>query len=394
MAPSEKTKLSSSGILGSIDGPANQWISVPEHQGSGDIGVLDIKRITDRGIGALMGKAWRNPITGQVQIKATGSFQDFCVADLWTRYGLHGTTTQLSEDPYLFCPVPMTMRTWIYHHLFRQNFQTSGDDGPNENAMIEYVLGMHCIDDQARAGGKFSPILLHAPMIFVLSLAADINATIVAVIMLALNISITRLLNTPRFYRICRIVTFPGRLAFIFWLLARMGASGEKENASMMMTLGFLVAIFFCIAEIVAGDIGSLIAYRLHCSYEVIKVLPNRIFICRRHGAAHSQDTASRLQISEKITGMGFWQDDLALIADVKGLIVELQPMGIKEWETIFVEKQENEDMVHRYIGLDVFSPGQATIDALMAANEENQMLAQKNAKQQQFNKDMHVVDA
>lgn len=384
-------KPSQSGILGMIEGPANQWISDPGPADSGDIGVLEIQRITDRGIGALMGKSWRNPITGKVQIKATGSFQDFCVADLWTRYGLYGTTTQLTMDPYLFLPVPMTMRTWIYHHLFRVNHVLNGSD---ENGMISYVLGMHCIDDQAKAGGRWSPILLHAPMVFILSLAADISATIVAILMVALNLSILRLLNTPRYYRITRIVTFPLRVVFIFWLLQRMSAKGASENSSMMTTLGFIVAIFFCVAEIIAGDIGSLIAYRLHCSYEVIKVLPNRIFICRRHGAAHSQDTESRLQINEKITGMGYWQDDLALIADVKGLIVELQPMSIKDWETVFLEKQMDDNMVHRFIGLDVYSPGAATIDALSAALEENKMLADKNQKQQQFNKEMHVVDA
>lgn len=333
-----------------------------------------------------MGKAWRNPITGTVKIKQIGAFQDFCVADLWTRYGLSGTPDQLSKDPYLFRPIPMTMRTWIYHHLFRAGSILGGESGSAEDGVMRHVLEMHCIDEQAQAGGKWAPVVLHVPMILCLCIAADISASFGAICMLALTISIYCLANSPKFYRFSRLATFPIRLALIYWLIARMGVKADVEEPSMMVSLGFIVALIFCIAEIVAGDIGSLIAYRLHCSYEIVKTLPNRIFICRRLGAAHSQTEDSRSNgVSEKITGMGSWQEDFALIADVKGLIVELRPMSLEDWKLVTMEKQEKEDMIHRYIGLDVYSPGAATIDALSAAMDEMKKMAERKKDKKEW---------
>jgi len=343
-----------------------------------------------------MGKAWRNPITGVVQIKRTGAFQDFCVADLWTRDHLHGTVNELAKDPYLFRPIPMTMRTWIYHHLFRDGGVVPGVDGLEEDAMIRYVLSMHCIDAQRKAGGKWSPVLLHVPMILFLCVAADINASMVGIMLLSFTIAVHWLFNTPWLYRICRMVTFPVRLFFIYWLVMRMIIKNDREDPSMMSTVGFMIALVFCGLEIIAGDFGSLIAYRLHCNYEVIKVLPNRIFICRRHGAAHSQEVVGSRDnpVHEKITGMGYWQNDFALIADVKGLIVELRPMTNEDWSTVFIERTENDKIVHRYIGLDVYSPGAATIDALMAANEEMRMMQAKNQAKIDMSKEVKLEEA
>lgn len=335
-----------------------------------------------------MGKSWRNPLTGQVQVKRLGGFEDFCVADLWTRDLLHGTVEQLTGDPYLFRPIPMSMRTWIYHHLFREGHVIPGVSGVEEDAMIRYVLGMHCIDALSSVGGKWSPVLLHVPMILFLCVAADINATMVGVMLLSFTIFLHIMFNTPGLYRICRLVTLIPRFFYIYWLLNRNTIKSAKENASMMSTVGFFIALGFCAAEIIAGDFMAFLSYRLHCSYEVIKVLPNRIFICRRHGAAHSQDVVGHRDnpVNEKITGMGVWQSDFVLIADVKGLIVELRPMCKEDWQMIFIERTETEGgLIHRYIGLDVYSPGAATIDALTAANEEKRMMQEKNQKKQDW---------
>jgi len=160
--------------------------------------------------------------------------------------------------------------------------------------------------------------------------------------------------------------------------------------------LGFVVALMFGFAEIILGDGSALCAYRLHCSYEVIRPLPNRIFVCRRLGAAHSGEVLGKsLPVNEKITGMGSWQKDYVLIADVKGLIVELRPMSMQDWKLVFTEKQMDMSVVHRYIGLDVYSPGAATIDALSAAIDEQQMLQQKSQQRREWAKDdVTMLDA
>lgn len=402
--------------LGYSDGPASAWIpsqepgsrlgtpdsrpslfsSREEENKTHGIGVFDIKRCKEKSTGELMGKAWRNPITGEIQMKNYGSIQDFCVADLWTRKHVTGNTEELLEDPYLFRPIPMNMRTWISHHWFRTGKVFSEDDGGAEDGMLRHVLGLHCIDAPV-SGGRWAPIMLHVPMILFLSIAADINAVFAAIFSLNIILFIQWVMNTPELYRWCRPVTFFQRLVLLVWLIVRMGVRTGLEGASITVTVGFAAALAICVLEMILGDGGALCAYRLHCSYEVVRPLPNRIFVCRRHGAAHSQEAIGRsLPVCEKITGMGYWQEDMTLIADVKGLIVELRPMAREDWKMIFTEKQLHDDHVHRFIGLDVYSPGAATIDALNAAIDEQQQLIAKNSVINRLNPkdELRVQDA
>jgi len=399
--------------LGHIDGPASTWIPAPEpgHQSHKSeslmhhmlsqqdhkntrfslatqasmytnntnlgVGVLDLKRCKEKSTGALMGKAYRNPITGEVQIKNYGSIQDFCVADLWTRRHVTGDTDQLLEDPYLFRPIPMTTRTWISHHWFRDG---KVFDNMDEDAMIRHVLSLHCID-AAVSGGRWAPIMLYVPMILFLSIAADLAAAVAAIVNLTLILFLQWIFNTPELYRWARPVTLFQRLVLLIYLIGRMGVKSGEEGAGATVTVGFVIALMICVLEILLGDGSAVSAYRLHCSYEVLRPLPNRIFVCRRKGAAHSEETVGRSEpVCEKITGIGYWEEDMALIADVKGLIVELRPMSRKDWDLIWAEKRDKEDVIHRFIGLDVYSPGAATIDALKLAIEEQQQLIAKNA--------------
>lgn len=370
-----------------IGGPADSWI--PEQKGGEmdqqykiGIGELSVDRVGEIGPGALMGKTWRNPVTGIVQIKRCGGFQDFHIADLWTRSSLNGSCIELAGDPYLFRPIPMATRTWIYHYLFRMGRVLEGESGADEDAMIKHILAMHCIDAQV-SGGRWAPVLLHVPMILFLALAADLTVAVVSLTILLLVLFIQWATNSPECYRWSRPIHLPLRLVLLGWIVVRMGANSGASAAGL---IGFLVALVLCIVEMVLGDGGAICAYRLHCSYEVLQPLPNRIFVCRRHGAAHSADVIGRGNpVDEKISGFGHWASDYALIADVKGLIVELRPMDAADWKLLFQEKQIDSDAVHRYIGLDVYSPGAATVDALSAAIDEQQMLMQKNQQKQNW---------
>merc|ERR1719265_493041 len=261
--------------------------------------------------------------------------------------------------------------------------------------MIRHVLSLHCIDMPGPAG-RWAPIMLYVPMIMFLSIAADIDATIGAIFVLLLIIFVHWILNAPRWYRICRIVTFPIRLVWLYFLTGRMAAKGAEETSTAMSTFGFLLAIMISLVELVLGDCGGVCSYRQHCSYEVVKTLPNRLFICRRHGAAHSTDPLGRsLSVSEKITGMGSWQSDYALIADVKGLIMELRPMSIEDWKTLFMEKQNDIHnlITHRYIGLDLYAPGTATIDALSSVLHEKEVMAKRTQERKEEAKRMLMLE-
>lgn len=256
--------------------------------------------------------------------------------------------------------------------------------------MMRYILGMHCIDASV-AAGRWAPIMLYVPMILFLTIAADLGAIVVSILVLLLVLAIQWIMNTPELYRWSRPVHITLRIVLFFQLVERMGAKSDAGGSSASM-LGFTIAIAFCLGEILIGDGSALTGYRLHCSYEVIRVLPNRIFVCRRHGAAHSADILGRsLPVNEKITGMGNWMPDFVLIADVKGLIVELRPMDVMDWKLVFQEKMMNHEAIHRYIGLDVYSPGAATIDALESAIMETRMIAQK---QQMIKDDVTLHDA
>lgn len=257
--------------------------------------------------------------------------------------------------------------------------------------MMRYILGMHCIDAD-RSAGRWAPIMWYVPMILFLTLAGDMPAATYAIACFLLVLAIQWIMNTPELYRWSRPVHLPLRIVLFFQLLERMGAKSDLGASSASM-VGFGIALAICVLEIMVGDGGAISGYRLHCSYEVIRVLPNRIFVCRRHGAAHSHDILGRSQpVNEKITGMGNWQADFVLIADVKGLIVELRPMTFNDWKLVFTEKMMNNDAIHRFIGLDVYSPGAATIDSLNAAIYETQMLAQK--KKMMMEDDVQFLDA
>jgi hypothetical protein len=371
-----------------FDGPANTWIPTPTGGPQGLIasGLLELKRCSNSGIGALMGKSWRNPVTGQVQMKQfSGDFEDFQVADLWTRKDICGPVSDLAMDPYLFRVIPMVMRTWMYHHEFREGMVVEGVDGADEDAMINRILGMHCIDAHVKAG-SWAPIMMYVPMILFLTIAADIDAAMFAIFVLVMLFFLQWVMNAPGLYRFPRLAHLPLRLVLLIFIVMRMNAKAAGEYASATSGLAFIVAVLFCIAEIILGDGGAIWGIRLHCSYQVIRKLPNRIYICHRLGAAHSTELMGRyVPVNEKVTGIGSWPPDFVIIADVRGLIVQLRPMHTSDWNMLYAERQVNEEAIHRYIGLDIFSPGAATIDALNAALEEQRMIQEQNAKKKEW---------
>lgn len=369
--------------LGVVHGPASTWIpddceAVQAYDP--DFGRdVEVQRVDEKDLGALMGKAYRHCVTGKVEIKGTGKVSDYCVADLWTRDDINGTVEAMSHDPYIFKPVPFPIRTWIYHAIFRSGMVTTDDADGSEDAIIRSVLNAFCIDVGGLSDGQWAPIMLYVPMILLLSFGADVGSTMISSVVLAISIAIQWLMNTPRFYRFTRLATFPFRIVLLILLIQGMQAKSQKETSSGMTTAGFVIAILLCVLEILVGDGQTLASYRLHCYYEVIKPLPNRLFVCRRHGAAHSSEIFGEFTpVSEKVSGIGGWQRDFALIADMKGLIVELKPMSKADWNLIFSEKQTHNNMIHRYMGLDIFSPGAATVDALNAAIDEQQMMMAK----------------
>lgn len=342
---------------------------------------LWIERVPENDLGALMGKAWRNSITGKVHLKDYGFFPDFSVVDLWTSGSLCGSADQLSKNPYLFRPVPLLIRTWIYHCIFRLG-RVLSVTGADEDGMIKYVLSQSVIDAPV-SGGRWSPITFHAPLLIFLCITGDLLLILGATFVLVMILAIGWHFNTPELYRWTRAATLPFRLALLALLILRM-QQDEMTGASKAGSLfGFLIGCACVCLEILIGDLSALASVRLHCSYTVLRSLPNRVFICQRVGAAGSERLSTTSPpVDQKITGIGEWQVNMALIADVKGLIVELRPMGKVEWAALFEEllaSNEPSELCYRFIGLDLYSPSAATVDALNATLQEQHIIAAKN---------------
>mmetsp|Transcript_113735 Transcript_113735/g.178959 ORF Transcript_113735/g.178959 Transcript_113735/m.178959 type:complete len:425 (-) Transcript_113735:176-1450(-) len=360
---------------------------------------LDVERCKTKEMDTLMGKAFRNPLTGEVFLQDYGTFPDFVIADLWTRKNISGQIGAMAHDPYILRVIPMQTRTWIYHHLFRGGRALS-QSGVADDAMIRGVLAMPCIDANV-SGGKWSSVMFYAPMLIIMCLCKDLTAVLGGIVTICATLALTFWMNNPEWYRRTRLATWPIRAIFFVWTIWRMGAA---QNGTAINAFGFIFALIFTVLEMCLGDCGAVQAYRMHCSYDVVRKLPNRIFICTRQGAAHSQEIfGEHLPPDEKITGIASdaWQSDLALIADVRGLVVELKPVRPEDWTSAYQDKDRN-GAILRYVGLDVFSPGTATIHALAAAiREQNeaaelkrQAMAAMHASPMDTVDEVQVVDA
>eukprot|EP00448_Togula_jolla_P025137 CAMPEP_0170650748 /NCGR_PEP_ID=MMETSP0224-20130122/45981_1 /TAXON_ID=285029 /ORGANISM="Togula jolla, Strain CCCM 725" /LENGTH=152 /DNA_ID=CAMNT_0010982457 /DNA_START=68 /DNA_END=527 /DNA_ORIENTATION=- len=87
------------------------------------------------------------------------------------------------------------------------------------------------------------------------------------------------------------------------------------------------------LADIVGGDGSMLLCYKLTCSYKILRVLP---FCLSSGGAAVLEDTLeTRVKVDAAITGLATWERSFVLICDIHGLLIELEPMTIADWEKI-----------------------------------------------------------
>jgi len=274
-----------------------------------------------------MGKAFRNPITGMVRMRrVSNDMQDFDLVDLMTRPVVTGGVDELLADPYFFRPVPLPYRTWQYHHFFRSRVIVSSSD---ENAMIRDVLSISGIDVPT-SGGQWSPVLCLAPMALATAFTLEYLLTLCAVCVLGFVYMLTVLMNTPRWYRRVRLLTFPLRLAFMICVLI------DLPSSSTVSVLGRLASAAISLVDIIGGDLLMLRSLRYACTYEVQKVLPNRVFVCKRRGADRAEaDFGHRGKIKDVITGLSRWKDNFILLADIKGLIVELRPLRPEDWQYI-----------------------------------------------------------
>merc|ERR1711953_1631864 len=126
------------------------------------------------------------------------------------------------------------------------------------------------------------------------------------------------------------------------------------------------------------GDFGNVMGYRYTCSYEIVRRLPNRVFVVRQKGGdvgSDEDEVDPDWNVDQRISVMGSLDKGLKLLADIEGIITELIPASRKDLNTIHIEMQtftikknrgDNdsresdegrvEEVPHRFLGLDVFN--------------------------------------
>lgn len=307
-------------------------------------GVINLERL-EWNVG-IMGAVGRNAITGCVNVRREkkvmeeqGDLPDCSVIDLWKRKLVTGSPQDLDSDMYLFRPHILGYRTWIYHYLFKHRVVVQSSD---ENAMIKATLDHMCIDGPI-SGGRWTPAMAMVPFSVGVALTGDRVLTSVAVMILNFMIFLAGALNSPEAYRFMRPLTVIPRIAYYGVMLAGMLDSAGPGP-------GFILSLIAMLVDIIAGDFRTLLDYRFTCCYTIEKVLPNRVYVCRRHGAAdYERKFGVRGNVHEKISGKGVWDNSCILIADIHGIITELRPMGYADWFDLLKRVERTEQMEKCY---------------------------------------------
>jgi len=308
---------------------------------------------------ALMGKVFRSSLTGEIRMENPLEFPDYTLVDLWTRFKVSGNISQFNADEYLFKPVPLRYRTWIYHQWYIQ--RRVNTDAVSGIGMIQAVLAEKCIDAPISAG-RWSPLLCHVPAVLGFCMTGDIVLILPGLCLISLQY-LTVASNIPEVYRFSRLLMLPVRLVLMGILFWRFQVEGP------LSLLGLLIGVFAFVIDFGFGDFGgNVLGYRFTCSYDIVKSLPNRVFICRRNGASQYEESfGKRGQVPECVSGMGSWDRTYVLIADIHGLLMELRPVKLEEWGGLQSNYLLNFE-AQTFVGVDVFNEEVPTALAINAA--------------------------
>jgi len=256
----------------------------------------------------------------------------------------------------------------------------------DEYAMLKDVLSQFCIDIEG--GSRYSPLMLYAPMGFACVLAQDNNLAHAAVLLLFLIFAISRGMNSMKLYRYARTTTLLLRLGFMALVILRM------DFKDSFRTFGYLLALAMCAVDLLWGDLRLLTSFRLHCHYEVIRIFPNRVALCRRVGGSYSNSSDYKKPVHQDVSGIGNWEKTFILIADIYGILFELRPVSAKDWRALWelhkAEFEDEEDTRPVFVGIDIFWEEEPTANEVRGLVDLQDIVGPKKARQQEgmlFNK-------
>lgn len=306
---------------------------------------ITLERMPFPATGAYMGKIWRNPVTARLSLKKVSTQNNFQLIDLYTRSRVSGTPSELAKDPYLYKPVILSLRTWMYHDFFRQKKLVASAD---ENGMVKWVLDLPCVDAPINAGQK-SSVLYYMPMALMSSFtkdAATVASTLLALIALGL---LSAMCNSAQLYSWQRIYGLPVRILHLTVLIFTV----MQSTMDTMALVGYIITFMFVAMDVFDGDLRMLTSYRFWCHYAVVRELPMRCFICRREGAAHLEELiGERAAIPSTVHGLSTWLKEYSFVVELCGTLCQLERISLKEWQAVLAEQQEGRKFTYVSFGL------------------------------------------
>eukprot|EP00933_Yihiella_yeosuensis_P045810 TRINITY_DN41223_c0_g1_i1.p1 TRINITY_DN41223_c0_g1~~TRINITY_DN41223_c0_g1_i1.p1 ORF type:complete len:495 (+),score=73.22 TRINITY_DN41223_c0_g1_i1:133-1617(+) len=296
------------------------------------------------------GKIHRNFLTGKVYLKHNGfNENDFVITDLYTRRSVCGTAESLLEDPYLFKPVPMMYRTWLYNNSVKDRKNTSSDDA----ALLAAALSVPCIDAPVNAG-RWSPVMAAIISGICVTTSGDEILVIGSLAFVAFMWVVSTFLNDWSNYRELRAVLIVPRIIWNLFVIFR--CITYLTSGTLTGLIGIALSIACSVLDWFMGDREQINCYKLHCTYEIVRKLRSRVFICRRFGAADLETMfGDRGSVQFEVSGYGKWDQRMIVITEIFGILFELRPLSKADAVSMLDEYAENGGSRLVFHGIDCY---------------------------------------
>lgn len=354
---------------------------------------LQLSRIKQLNVDFSMGTVIRNALTGEISTQK--SIPWYTIVDLKTRSDSVRQAREWKKDPYLFKVVPLHYRTWIWHYYYKQKsfdrLMRKDITGNPLNQSINLVLNERCVDVYPGIG-LYSPLMSFCILGLFSVLTVNRWLPYLCVVANFFLLITSMVLNTPSAYWYSRFATLPFRLAIFVAII-----TSALTSTSAFGWLGYSGCIVAFLIDILAGDLKQFLYVRYLCRYVVIRELPGNLFLCRRVGAAHLEEThGPRGQISHDISGFAMWKRSFTLIANLHGLLVELRPMSEADWDRCLEAQQSSMDSTEPgslyFYPLDVFSDSRPSYESLGLNIQEESAKIRKAPKKEGLSQKIYEI--
>lgn len=303
----------------------------------------------------------RSELTGVISMKEDRYMPNFLLIDLFTRQRIFGTPEELMEDEYIFVFEAMSLRTWIFHSMMKNEDMIAEATVDANLGMLVKTLDQRVVDAKVQYGER-SPLLFWMLCQLCMSVTGDQILCLLGLLITGCMSFVTTSYNTPESFRQHRIWAIPLRIIAIGVMMLRISMQVDVQLyqiVAIMCGIGVLAWDFF------TGDWAAVRAYRFMCQYKIIKEIPPRVFCCKRDGAAHIEEdlVGDRPKINEMITGFT-WARGNVLIADLNGLLVELRRPRLAEFKALLHDYQQTQNPCG-FISFGCYTPDRPTWECL-----------------------------